>query len=220
MAEELMLDYATPFGFLFKDKDWLKKFLIASLLTYTFIGAAPVFGWAIEIVQRVARSEEQVLPELNDWKLYWRLGGKFAFVNALWLLPLLFAVIVLYGVPALLIGRASDASVIWVFGGTLCCVAGFLFMYAIVYAYFIPAMMVSLADGDSAWQAANPFHLWRLARPRFMGYLLLFLIVGVGLVNVVLVLSAFTLFLLLPPMVVFVSLVTAHFAGQLGAREK
>lgn len=216
----MKFDYGAPFGFLFKDKDWLKKFAIASLLTYTLIGAAPVFGWAIEIVRRVARDEEPVVPELNDWKRYWQLGGKFAFANALWLLPLLFTVILLYGVPALLIGRVSDASVIWVFGGTLLCVVGFLFIYSIVYAYFIPTMMVSLADGDSAWQAANPIHLWRLARPHFTGYLMIFLIVGIALVNVVLLLSAFTLFLLLPPMVVYVTLVTAHFAGQLGKKEK
>lgn len=210
-----MLDYATPFGFLFKDKDWVKKFFITSLLTYTLIGAAPVFGWAIEIVRRVALGEEPVVPELDDWKRYWQLGGKFAFVNALWLLPLLFAAVVIY-LPLVFFEQLPDEAILIVFTTALCCVGTFLFFYFIAYAYFVPVMMVSLADGDSAWQAANPFHLWRRSYPRFGGYVLLFLIVGIGLVNVVLVLAGFTLFLLLPPLVVYVTLVTAHFAGQLG----
>lgn len=216
----MKLDYGAPFGFLFRDESWLKKLFITSLLTCTLIGAAPVFGWAIEIVRRVARGEEPVVPELRAWKSFWVLGGKFALVNALWLLPLLLAVILLYGIPVLLIGQVSDTSVIWVFGGTLLCVMVFLFVYSIVYAYFVPPMMTALANGNSAWQAANPLRLWKIARPHFMEYLIIFFIVGVALFNVIFLLSAFTLFLLLPPMVVYVTLVTAHFTGQLGMREK
>jgi hypothetical protein len=219
VAEATMLDYGAPFGFLFRDKGWFKKFAIASLLTYTLIGAAPVFGWTIEIVRRVAQGEEPVIPELKDWKLFWRLGGKFAFVNALWLLPLLFAVLLLYGVPALLIGRVPDESTLLVFGGTLCCVIAFLFVYSIVYIFFIPPMMAALARGDSAWQAASPVRLWIIARPHFFEYLMLFLIVGVALLNVLFLLSALTLFLLLPPMLVYAGLVTAHFTGQLASQK-
>jgi hypothetical protein len=213
-----MLNYGAPFEFLFKEKGWFKKFAIASLLTYTLIGAAPVFGWVIEIVRRVAVGEEPVVPELKDWKLYWRLGGKCAFVNAVWLLPLLAAVLLLY-LPLIFISKLPQETVLLAFGGTLVCVMAFLFIYSIVYAYLLPVMMVVLAQGGSTWQATNPIHLWKVARPRFMDYLMIFLIVGLALVNVLLVLSAFTLFLLLPPMVVYATLVTAHYAGQAGKSE-
>lgn len=209
-----MLDYGAPFGFLFRDKSWLKKFALASLLTYTLIGAAPVLGWTIEVVRRVARGEEPALPELKDWKTFWSLGGKFALVNALWLLPLLFAVILLYGVPALLIGRVPDESTLLVFGGTLCCVIIFLLVYSIIYIFFVPPMMAALAGGDSAWQAANPARLWKIVRPRFMEYALIFVIVGIALFNILFLLAALTLFLLLPPLLVYAGLVAAHFTGQ------
>jgi len=214
----MKLEYSTPYGYMYKDKNWLKKFALASLLTYTLIGAAPVFGWAIEIVRRVARGEEPIVPELDDWGLYWKLGGKFAFANALWLLPLLLATVLLY-LPLIFANQIPPELLLFIFGAVLLCVIGFLFVYSIVYAYFIPVMMVSLANGDSAWQAANPVHLWRLARPRLGGYLMLYLVVGVGMVNLVVFLSAFTLFLLLPPLVVYLTLVTAHFAGQLGMKD-
>ncbi len=210
----MTLDYSTPFGFVFRDKTWLKKFIVVSLLTYTLIGAAPVLGWTIEVVRRVARKEEPALPEFDDWKTFWALGGKFALVNALWLLPLLFAVLLLYGVPALLIGRVPDSSVLWVFGGTLLCVSGFLFVYSLIYVFFLPPMMAALAQGDSAWQAANPLQLWRLVRPRFMEYALIFIIVGIALFNILFLLAALTLFLLLPPLLVYGGLVAAHFTGQ------
>jgi len=210
-----MLNYGAPFGFIFRDKSWLRKFAIASLLTYTLVGAAPVLGWTIETVRRVARGEEPALPELKDWKTFWSLGGKFALVNALWLLPLLFAVLLLYGVPALLIGRLPDTSVLWVFGGTLACVFGFLLVYSLVYVFFLPPMMAALAQGDSAWRAANPLRLWKIVRPRFMEYALIFTIVGIALFNILFLLAALTLFLLLPPLLVYAGLVAAHFTGQL-----
>jgi hypothetical protein len=208
------LNYGAPFAFIFKDKNWFKKFTIASLLTYTIIGAAPIFGWAIEIVRRVAQGEEPVIPELTDWKLYWKLGGKFAFVNAIWLLPLLFAVIVLY-LPLIFVSKLSQETILLAFGGTLCCVMGFLFIYSIVYVFLIPAMMIVLAEGGSVWKAMNPAYLWKISRPRFTEYLTVFLIVGIALTNVVLLLASFTLFLLLPPMLVYAGLVLAHYAGQL-----
>jgi Protein of unknown function (DUF4013) len=210
-----MLDYGAPFGFLFQDREWFRKFALASLLTYTVIGVAPVFGWTIEVIRRVAQGEEPLLPELKGWKLFWKLGGKFALVNAVWLLPLLFAVILLY-LPLIFANRLQDEVMLAVFAGNLCCVMVFLFLYTIVYVFFFPSMMISLSRGEPARKAMNPFHLWKIVRPQFMGHLIVFLIIGMGLLNVIALLSALTLFLLLPPMLVYAGLVAAHYAGQLG----
>jgi hypothetical protein len=158
-----MLDYGSPFGFFFKDRDWLKKFMIASLLTYTIIGAAPVIGWTIETARRVGRGEEHPLPELNDWKSFWSLGGKFALVNAVWLLPLLFAVTLLY-LPLIFANSIPPELVLVVFGGTLCCDVVFLSLYGILYAFFFPVMLVMLANGSSVCKTMNPLQLWKAAR--------------------------------------------------------
>ena len=210
----MALNYGAPFGFFFKDKAWFKKLAIASLLTCTLIGAAPVFGWTIEIVRRISAGDESPLPEFSDWKTYWSLGGKFALVNAVWLLPLLLAVIIIY-LPLILISRIPDEVVLVTFAATFCCVALFLLVYSVVYIFFVPAMMVLLAKTGSAGQAMNPVCLWKAVRPQFTEYMIVFFIVGVGLFNLMLIVAPLTLFLLLPPMLVYAGLVTAHYAGQL-----
>lgn len=208
------LDYIAPFTYIFKDKDWLRKFILASLLTYTLVGAAPVLGWLIVIVRRVGQQPAPVVPELSDWKTFWKLGGKFAGVNALWLLPVLLAVILLY-LPLIFAHAIQTGMTLAIFGGMLACVLVFLLAYSIIYTLFFPAMQVLLARGCSTWQTADPLRLWKTTRDHFRQYLLVFLIVGLALFNLVLVLAVLTAFLLLPPLLVYAGLVSAHYAGQL-----
>jgi hypothetical protein len=213
------LDYFAPFTYFFKSRDWLRKFVIASLLTYTLVGAAPVLGWMIAIVRRVGQAEEPDVPELSDWKNYWNLGGQFAFVNAVWLLPVAAAVILTY-LPVIFNSTSTEEMFVMVWGGTLACVLVFLLVYSIFYTFLVPAMLVVLAGNNSKWQAANPVILWKTARAHFTAYLLVFLIVGLVLFNVMLVLAALTIFLLLPPLLVYTWLVSAHFAGQLARLDR
>jgi len=211
-----MLDYSSPFAFVFKDPRWWRKLLVASLLTCTLVGAAPVLGWTIEVVRRVALGVEPALPEFKDWGSYWKMGVRFAAVHTLWLLPLLLVTLALYILPALLIGNTADETVLLVFGETLMCVFGLLFLFGWVYMFFIQPMMVALAGGGTVWQSANPARLWRLARPRFMDYFIVFLVIWLAVINLLFLLSSFTLYLLLPAALVYGGLVTAHFTGQLG----
>jgi hypothetical protein len=208
------LDYGTPFRYPFEDKAWPRKLLLASLLTYTLVGAAPVLGWTIAAARQVARGGSGPLPALTDWKTNWRLGGRLALAGAVWLLPLLAAVLLLY-LPAALADRLRPETFLAVFGGIACCLGLFLTVYSGLYVFFTPAMLVVLAGGGSAWQAVNPVRLWREVRPRLSAYLAVFLVVGLGLYNLAFLLGALSLFLLLPPLLVYTGLVGAHFAGQL-----
>jgi hypothetical protein len=208
------LDYFGPFTYLFKDKNWPRKFIIASLLTYTLIGAAPVLGWMIVIVRRVGQGQAPEMPELSDWKSFWKLGGQFASVNTLWLLPVLLAAILLY-LPLVFAHAIQPGMLMVVFGGALGCVLVSLLIYSVVYAFFFPAMQVRLARGDSIWRSADPRQLWKTARAHFSQYLLVYLVVGLALFNIMLVAAALTAFLLLPPLLVYAGLVSAHYAGQL-----
>ena len=208
------LDYFAPFIYFFKSGGWLKKFIIASLLTYTLIGAAPVLGWMIVIVQRVGQGEEPPAPELTDWKNYWKLGGQFTGVNSLWLLPVLLAAVLFY-LPLIFAHAIQSGMLLTIFGWSLGCLLVFLLIYSIIYAFFFPAMQVLLVRSGSTWQSADPRRLWKVTRGHFIPYLLVFLIVGLALFNVVLALAALTAFLLLPPLLVYAGLVCAHYAGQL-----
>lgn len=213
------LDYIAPFIYIFKDKNWPRKFVIASLLTYTLIGAAPVLGWMIAIVRRVGQGQEPEVPELSDWKSFWKLGGQFTGVNALWLLPVLLAVILLY-LPLIFAHSIQPQMTLAVFGGMLACVLVFLLAYSIIYAFFFPAMQVLLARGCSAWQSADPRRLWKTVRAHFSRYLLVYLVTGLALFNILLVAAALTAFVLLPPLLVYAGLVSTHYAGQMARLDK
>jgi hypothetical protein len=213
------LDYSAPFTYFFKDKNWLRKFIVASLLTYTLVGAAPVLGWMIAIVRRVGQRQAPEVPELSDWKTLWKLGGQVAGVNALWLLPLLLSVILLY-LPLIFAHSTQTGMTLAIFGGMVACELIFLLVYSIVYAFFFPAMQVLLSRGCSTWQSADPLRLWRMVRAHFSRYLLVYLIAGLGLFNFVLVAAALTAFVLLPPLLVYAGLVSAHYAGQLERLER
>jgi hypothetical protein len=212
-----MLDFISPFTCLFQDKGWFKKFALASLLTYTVIGAGPVTGWLVEVVRRVGRGEASPIPDWpswKEWKPFWRQGAQFLAANILWLPPVAAAVILIY-VPLFFVSKLNEVTLLIVWGSTLVGVLLFLLVYSAIYLLVLPAMLVRLARTNRIWESANPRSLWRTIRPHFMEYLLVFLVAGVGALNISLVLAAATLFLLLPPILVYVGLVTAHFAGQL-----
>ncbi len=209
-----MLEFRSPFTFLFRDKDWLKKFALASLLTYTLVGAAPVMGWMVEVARRVAKGNAAPLPAWDNWKTFWREGARLVGVNVLWLLPVALAVIVIY-LPLIFVEQMSGETLLVVWGLTLLCVLAFLFIYSILYVFFIPAMTVRIAANDTTWKSAWVISLWKTVRPFFTEYLLVFLVVGMALFNAAFVLASLTFFLFLPPLLVYVGLVTTHFAGQL-----
>ena len=84
----------------------------------------------------------------------------------------------------------------------------------------IVLLQVLLARGGSTWQAADPRRLWKTVRAHFSRYLLVYLITGLALFNFMLVAAALTAFLLLPPLLVYAGLVSAHYAGQLARLDK
>ncbi len=62
------MDFGRALTFQFKDPDWIKKILMASLITLIpVVGWIFVFGWSLEIARRVIRDDPQahMLPEID-----------------------------------------------------------------------------------------------------------------------------------------------------------
>jgi hypothetical protein len=72
-----------------------------------------------------------------------------------------------------------------------------------------------LADTDDLKRALNPVHAWRRVRTHLGPHLVVFLIVGLGATTVISFIAPLTLFLALPPLLVYTGLLLAHYAGQL-----
>jgi len=88
----LDIDLAQILTFPFQDQDWLKKFLIASLLVlFSFIPVIPLvllLGYAAEIIRRIAVDHESPsLPEWDDLSLYFNEGIRLFGVGAVYMVP-------------------------------------------------------------------------------------------------------------------------------------
>ena len=208
-----MINYGTAFNFFFKDKDWFRKFAISTLLTFSIIGLGPVLGWTLELVRRVRNGDEAELPDWADWRGYWKQGLKYWTVNLLWLLPVVLSVVVIY-LPLLLVKSISDEMVLIVFFSVLCIVTLFLLIYSTLIIFFQPAMLGILTATGSVRAAASFRNVWKTVRRHPVPHLIVFCIVGLGLLTVVFIVAPLTLFLGLPPMLVYTGIVTAHYAGQ------
>lgn len=88
----LDIDLAQILTFPFRDQDWLKKFLITSLLVFfCFIPVIPIvllLGYAAEIIRRIAVDHESPsLPEWDDLSSYFHEGIRLFGVGVVYMIP-------------------------------------------------------------------------------------------------------------------------------------
>jgi Protein of unknown function (DUF4013) len=208
------IDYGAAFGFFLKDKTWFKKFALASLLIYTLIGSIPVLGWTVEITRGVLTGGQTSLPDWSSFRSKWKTGYQYWLVNLVWLLPVLLCLLVA-DLPLFLVNTFDPNRLLVVWSAVLCCALVFITVYGAAVIFLLPAALGLLAESGSLARAINPLNAWRLARLHPVPHLIVFLIVGLGLTTVISLLAPLTLFLLLPPMLVYTGMVLAHYAGQL-----
>jgi hypothetical protein len=156
---------------------------------------------------------------LTEWRRWWKVGFQFWGLNLTWLLPVLLSVLVPYLV-IFLVRSLDEMVILGSLLAVLLCALLFVIVYSTVYIFLLPAAMGLLAGTGSLRQAINPLNAWRLARGHFMPHLIVFLIVGLGMLTVVSLVVPLTLFLGLPPLMVYSGMVAAHFAGQLYKMEE
>jgi hypothetical protein len=208
------IDYGAAFGFFFKDKAWFRKLAIGSLLVVTLVGGVPVLGWCLEVTRRVGRGEEGGLPEWTGFRSLWLRGYQLAVLNLTWLLPAIVATLSIY-LPAFFVHSLNTVQLLVFWFALLACVLIFVTVYTALAIFLLPAAMGVLAETGDLKRALNPAHAWRGARSHFIPHLVVFLIVGLGATTVISVAAPLTLFLALPPLLVYTGLLLAHFAGQL-----
>lgn len=82
------LDINQAFLFIFQDPQWLRKFVIAGLLSLTLVGAIPVQGWLLEMQRRLIQTGKSSLPEWDALGEYSLHGFKFMLAWMIVFLPL------------------------------------------------------------------------------------------------------------------------------------
>lgn len=84
------MNYSRAFTYVFEDKNWLSKILIAGLISLIpIIGQFYLMGWMVEIIRRVRAGRTDILPTTH-FAYFLTLGLKAFVVCLIYSLPLIF----------------------------------------------------------------------------------------------------------------------------------
>ncbi|MFN2144260.1 MAG: DUF4013 domain-containing protein [Anaerolineales bacterium] len=210
------MDLERAFTFFTKDPDWLKKLVIAGVLTLTGIGGIAVFGWLAEVARRAAQQEDEFLPEWDQLGDYFLTGLKFMGVTLIWSSPAIVLTIVFSIIPAgvLFAMPESDQGIaIAMISIFSICFWGIFMIYILAVNFLIPPLWVPVAEGMPFSELLNPRMAWHTFRANAGGFIVAVLIsslVGSLLGMAGVLLCGVGIFLT----VVAAQLIYAHLIGQ------
>jgi hypothetical protein len=206
------MDIGSAFTYVTKDEAWIKKLLIAAVLVLTGIGIIPLMGWVIEIVGRVTREEQEVLPDWSDFGGLIVSGLKLFVAAFVWLLPiiLLSACFALIGVA---IGSQGSDTVSAIPGYLSILTSCVSVPYGILFSILLPAQIGYFAQTGSLGGAINPANAFKVLRANFGGFLLAWLIAGLAL-GVLAVIGTIVCVIGIFPAVAYAYAIMGHLYGQ------
>ena len=147
-----MKNIGEAFTFPFKDPDWVPKILLGaffSLLSIILIGIPVIYGYYIELLQRVRNGEQNPLPEWKDVGIKFITGLKYLVTLLIYFLPM-----VILFVPVLFvifISAWNGSPLQEAMSGAAMMV--FLFLVAIPYSLFITLLtpIISIQFARNEW---------------------------------------------------------------------
>lgn len=166
------MDFGLAFSFVFQDEEWIKKVLIAAVLSIIpILGQIVVLGWSLEVTRRVILKDPNPLPDWDDFGGLFVQGLKALVVGFVLAIPM-----IIISIPGSLLSAVLDPrdyeTVIALISACTGCLA---FLYGIVMAFAIPAAYGELAATDNLGSALNPARMWALVRAAPAAYLIVLL---------------------------------------------
>jgi len=208
------------FTFMFKDPNWGAKILIGGLfvvLSMFLIGVPVLYGYCIELQQRVRRGEQYPLPEWKDVGVKFLLGFKYIVTLLIYYLPL-----VIVAVPLVIfsvLAAASGSEMGQAFGGAtvMILVLFFILPFSLLLALLTPVISIRFAERERIGDGVDLGEVFRMFRVHWQDSLVAILLsIVAGL------LASFGLLLLIVG-VLFTSfyalLVRHHLFGQIAQQE-
>lgn len=176
------MDIGKAFAFVFEDKDWITKILIAAAI----LGLGVVFSWlfliplilavallngyGIEITRRVIRGNIGGLPEWNDWGRLLADGLKAWVIGIVYSLPIIIVAVCLSIPIGALSENAEGASSL--LGLFLSCI---MVLYAIALSLVLPAAIAFYAAEDDLSAAFRFGEVFGLVGNNLSTYLVTFI---------------------------------------------
>lgn len=208
------MDFGRAFGFVFQDKDWLRKIIIPALVSLIpIIGQFVVLGWGLNVTRRVMAHDPEPLPDLD-------FGGDLArgfqafVIGLVYALPIVLLSMFL-GILGPLLGVDSyDVSEVAkaVYMLISVCVGLFSVVYGVILAVVLPAAYANFLAKGSLGAGLNFGEVFRLVRAAPGAYLLV--LVGSFIVGLIAPLGVILCFVGVLATYVYGMAVMGHLYGQ------
>ncbi len=188
------MDLARAFTYVFEDKDWLTKILVAGLIMLIpIIGQMIVVGWGLEVTRRVIQGEEPVLPDWSDFGGHVMRGLKALVVGLVYGLPLIILGICNGALGALsnpdLVGYDTAQTMAAVVAAVGLLVGCINLIYSLFLGVVLPAAFANMVVTDELGAAFRFGEVFGLVKDNLGTYLLVlvgtiaaYIVAGVGII--------------------------------------
>jgi hypothetical protein len=174
------MEYGKAFTYLQQDANWIKKFVIASLLYLVpVVGQLLVAGYALEITRRVIQNDPQVLPEWTDWGTLFKKGLYALVVGLVYALPILLIGLCLgapMGIAISTMDQNNSSTLGSVIGIGYACMSCLILLYAIFLGVMIPAALGRVAATEQLGAAFKFGEVLALVRSKLGVYFIVMLV--------------------------------------------
>ena len=180
-----MKNISEAFSFPFKDPDWVSKALIGgifTLLSIILIGIPVLYGYYIELVQRLRRHEQNPLPEWSELGVKFIVGVKFLITLFVYYLPLIIIMFPILIIVA--IASIQESHMAGMFGGAALLTVIFLVVipYSLFMSVLTPIISVEYAEKESMGDGLQVGKILKLFKVHWQDCLIATLItIGVGI---------------------------------------
>ncbi len=170
------MDFGKSFTFVFEDPEWLKKIVIAALISIIpVIGQIYLVGYGLEVGRRVIRQDPRPLPDVSFVESL-MLGLKSFVIGLVYSIPAIVFSLPISFVPLISSDTGSDMSNLSPIAAAvaLCC-GGLLLIYGILIWVWLPAAEGHFLATGSMGAAFRFGEVWALLKAAPGPYLLVLL---------------------------------------------
>jgi hypothetical protein len=138
------MDFGRAFSYVMEDSEWLKKVGLGGLFMLLVVTIPAVFGYFLEVIQRVAWRQETPLPEWSDFGDKWVKGLLFCIIAFIYSLP--GTIIMFIGfVPVFMAGLAGSERGAGLAVGGMFIFMALAFLWFLIVAIIFPAVSIQYA---------------------------------------------------------------------------
>jgi hypothetical protein len=176
------MEYGKAFSFPFKDKEWLTKAVVGGvfvLLSCILVGIPFLLGYLLELIRNVAAGRDEELPNWGNLGEKFKEGLILALIGAVLAIPFaLFGCITSFFTNMAASGNSDAAAAVVTLVSLM---VGLLsFLWGIIYALVLPAVMIRYAMTRDIGGSIRPREVWGTIRASVGQYVLILIVAGIA----------------------------------------